>query len=143
MATLANRGKWAEARAQEYLGQLSNARAEFDFERLPDARAAMGRFKSQIADFAFFMPGLHGVIEVKETKHSFRLAKDKLEQLPRMHKRALAGGLCIVLIYFSGPRKWRAVRAIELEVGLPSWDLSLYQTFDTAAEALRQWEVLR
>lgn len=143
MATLANRGKWAEARTQEYLTQLSNARAEFDFERLPDARAAMGRFKAQIADFAFFMPGLHGVIEVKETKHSFRLAKDKLEQLPRMHKRALAGGLCIVLVYFSGPRKWRAIRAVELEVGLPSWDLSTYQTFDTAAEALRQWGELQ
>ena len=143
MATTANRGKWAEARTQEYLTHLSARYSEFDFERLPDARAAMGRFKAMIGDFEFFRPGVHGVIEAKETKHSYRIAKDKLEQLPRLHKRAMAGGLCIVLIYFSGIKLWRAVEATCLEVGRPSWDLSGAPTFGTAAEALRQWEALQ
>ena len=143
MATTANRGKWAEAQAHDYLKGLSARRAKFDFERMPDARAAMGRFKSMIGDFEFFLPGIHGVLEVKETKHSFRIAKDKLEQLPRLQKRAMCGGTCIVLVYFSAPGLWRAFLATDLKIGLPSWDLSLYQTFGTAAEALQQFEVLQ
>lgn len=139
MATTANRGKWPEARTHDYLKALSARRSEFDFERLPDARAAMGRFKAMIGDFEFFMPGLHGVIEVKETKHAYRIAKDKLEQLPRLHKRAMCGGLCIVLIYFSGIKLWRAVAAEQLEIGKPSWDLTQYPTFNTADEALQQF----
>ena len=143
MATLANRGKWAETQAHDYLKSLSARRAEFDFERMPDARAAMGRFKSMVGDFEFFLPGTHGVIEVKETKHTFRIAKDKLEQLPRLHKRAMCGGTCIVLVYHSTPKLWRAVHADYLSSGQPSWDLSIWQTFATAAEALQQFECLR
>ena len=142
MATLANRGKWAENEAHEYLKYLSSKRAEFDFERLPDARAAMGRFKAMIGDFEFFMPGTHGVVEVKETKHSYRIAKDKLEQLPRLHKRSMCGGLCIVLVHFSEAKKWRAVDAQWLPVGKASWDLSIFPAFNTASEALKQWEAL-
>lgn len=142
MAAIANRGKGAEKQVHDYLKEISARRARFDFERLPDARAAMGRFKSMVADFEFFLPGVHGVIEVKETKHSFRITKDKLEQLPRLQKRAMCGGLAIVLIYFSSPKVWRAMLATDLKVGLPSWDLSLYQTYATPAEALSQWEAL-
>lgn len=137
-----DRGKAAEKEAHDYLKELSARRAEFDFERLPDARAAMGRVKAQIGDFEFFRPGTHGVIEVKETKHSYRIAKDKLEQLPRLHKRAMCGGLCIVLVHFSEVKLWRAMPATDLAIGKPSWDLSLYQTYATAAEALRQWDDL-
>lgn len=143
MATFADRGKWAENQAHEFLADLSARRLRFDFERLPDARAAMGRFKSMVGDFEFFTPAAHGVIEVKETKHAFRIAKDKLEQLPRLHKRAMCGGICIVLVHFSSPKLWRAMLATDLKLGLPSWDLSTYQTFGSAAEALSQWEVLR
>lgn len=142
MATTANRGKWAEAQAHDYLKDLSARKAKFDFERMPDARAAMGRFKAMIGDFEFFLPGQHGVIEVKETKHSYRIAKDKLEQLPRLQKRAMCGGTCVVLVYHSGIEQWRALLATDLKVGLPSWDLSLYRLYDSAGEALAQFEGL-
>lgn len=140
--SVGNRGKSAENEAHDYLKALSARRAKFDFERLPDARAAMGRFKSMVGDFEFFLPGAHGVLEVKETKHSYRITKDKLEQLPRLQKRAMCGGTCVVLIHFSEIKLWRALLATDLKIGLPSWDLSLYQTYATAEEALRQFEVL-
>lgn len=142
MVARADRGKWAEAQATDYLKALSARRAQFDFERMPDARAAMGRFKSMIGDFEFFLPGIHGVIEVKETKHAFRISKDKLIQLPRLHKRAMCGGTCIVLTYHSTTKLWRALLATDLKIGPPSWDLAEYPTFSTAAEALQQFEGL-
>lgn len=143
MATTANRGKKAEADAHEFLKELSGRRAEFDFERLPDARAAMGRFKAMIGDFEFFLPGTHGVIEVKETKHDYRIAKDKLEQLPRLHKRAMCGGTCIVLVYHSTTKLWRSFLAVDLQIGKPSWDLSGYEQFESAKAALERFRVLR
>lgn len=142
MASTADRGKWVEGKVHDYLKELSNARSEFDFERMPDARAAMGRFKAMIGDFEFFMPGTHGVIEAKETKHAFRIAKDKLAQLPRLHKRAMCGGLCIVVVYHSGTRHWRAFKATDLPIGPASWDLSGYTAYPTAAVALQQFEEL-
>lgn len=143
MATTANRGKWAEARVHDYLKTLSIRRANFDYERLPDARAAMGKFKSMIGDFEFFMPGVHGVIEAKETKHSYRITKDKLAQLPRLHKREMCGGLCVIVVYHTSPQKWRAFRAGQIGTGCPSWDLSTFKAFDTLSEALAQFEELK
>jgi len=143
MATTANRGKWAENEAHRFLKELSARWAGFDFERMPDARAAMGRFKAMIGDFEFFLPGTHGVIEVKETKHDYRIAKDKLEQLPRLHKRAMCGGTCIVLVYHSTTKLWRSFLAIDLEIGKPSWDLSGYEQFESAKAALERFRVLR
>jgi hypothetical protein len=103
----------------------------------------MGRFKAMIGDFEFFLPGTHGVIEVKETKHDYRIAKDKLEQLPRLHKRAMCGGTCIVLVYHSTTKLWRSFLAIDLEIGKPSWDLSGYEQFESAKAALERFRVLR
>lgn len=143
MVTLANRGKFAEKEVHDYLKDLSARKAKFDFERLPDARAAMGRFKSMIGDFEFFLPGAHGVIEVKETKHLYRIAKDKLEQLPRLQKRAMCGGTCVVLVYHSTSKVWRALLATDLKIGPASWDLSLYQAYPSAAEALQQFAWLQ
>lgn len=140
--SVADRGKWAEAQAHDYLKALSAKRAEFDFERMPDARAAMGRIKATIGDFEFFMPGAHGVLEVKETKHAFRIAKDKLKQLPRLHKRAMCGGVCLVLVYHSSTNLWRALRAEHLPIGPASWDLAGFPTFYTPTAALQQFSVM-
>jgi hypothetical protein len=142
MATTANRGKWAEARVHDYLEAKSNRMAEFDYERMPDARAAMGRFKSMIGDFEFFRPGDHGVIEAKETKHNTRISKDKLKQLPRLHKRTMCGGTCIVVIYHTETKLWRAFTADKLKIGQASWDLSKFQTFETLDGALNQFRVM-
>lgn len=88
------------------------------------------------ADFEFYMPGVHGLIEAKETSHDYRIAKDKVAQLSRLHKRELAGGLCVVLVKHTKLRKWRCVQAMDLPAGYPSWDLRGWPTYDSAAEAL-------
>lgn len=88
----ADRGKRAEKEVQEFLSEVNSRVAEFDFSRLPDARAAMGRMKAMPADFEFFAPGVHGLIEAKETEHDYLLHPSKVPQLARLKKRILAGG---------------------------------------------------
>ena len=132
----ADRGKAAEADVQKVLDSYSAADAQFDYLRLPDARAAMGRMKAMPADFEFFTPTCHGLLEVKETEHDFRLSRSKVTQLPMMKKRALAGGRCFVVVFHSVAGRWRRVDAAHLDPGASSWDLSGYPTHPSAAEAL-------
>lgn len=138
---IADRGKWAEKEAQKHLEALNTRYMDFAFERLPDARAAGGRLKASLCDFLWWWKahGMSntGLLEVKETKHDYRLAKDKLEQLPRMRKVRNAGGLGLVLVHHSTIGKWR-IAPLEFFDGEipPSWDLSPLPTFDIATEAL-------
>ena len=139
-SAIGQRGKWAEKEVQKILDGLSRMHAEFDYERLPDARAARGAVKAQVADFAWFSPGKHGLVEVKETEHDFRLPRDKLAQLPRMRKRALAGGRVLVLVYHSQHMRWRAIPLAWFDGPIPpSWDLSNRPNFATAEEAFYSW----
>lgn len=141
MATrsIANRGKFAEKKVKEFLEGMSQKYAGFDYERLPDARAAGGRFKSMVGDFAYFSPGLHGVIEVKELKHPYRLPKDKLAQIQRMKVRELAGGRCFVVVYHTEEKLWRVILVRELPIITSgSWDLRTWPTYATLQEALQE-----
>lgn len=135
-SSLSERGKWAERQVQDYLAACSAKDAHLDWERLPDSRSSMGRVAAQVADFAFFAPGIHGVIEVKTSGHDFRLARAKLSQLPRMRKRFLAGGRCFVVVYHSTMKKWRKVPIQLLDPAATSWDLSGFAEYDAVAEAL-------
>lgn len=107
----ANRGKKAEGKVAAYLKKLSLEVAEFDFERVLDARAAGGRFPSRTGDFSWWLPGRHGVIEVKETEHASRLPyKNTSEQsAAKLFKRQLAGGEIAVLVYHSMTGLWRVL----------------------------------
>ena len=132
----ANRGKAEEADVQKFLEALSGKRADFDFLRLPDARSAGGRMKSMPADFEYFMPFAHGLIEVKAVDHPFRIAKDKVSQLASMKKRELAGGKCFLVVHHTPCDMWRVIRACDMTSGVPSWDFGSYPFFDSAASAL-------
>lgn len=132
----ADRGKAAEQAVQTCLEELSAKRSTFDYLRLPDVRSAMGRMKAMPADFEFFAPLSHGLIEVKETEHNFRISKDKVPQLPMMRKRVLAGGVCYLLVHHSTLKKWRAVPVQALDPSVPSWDLTAWPLLDNAAKAL-------
>jgi hypothetical protein len=143
MSDPADRGKEAEKAVQKFLTAYSAGVAKFDWERLPDAKSAMGRVKAQAADFAFFMPARHGLIEVKETEHSHRLAKDKFPQLPRMRKRHLAGGTCLLVVHHSVQDAWRWVDISVLDPAAKSWDLSSLPTYPSAEEALYSIGVFR
>lgn len=126
------RGKAAEKKVKQFLEALGSAHADFDWERKYDARSAGGRFPSQVADYGFFRPAVHGLIEVKEIEHDFRLPADKLAQLPRLRKRVLAGGLAVVLVLHTTLSRWRMVpfewlweRRVQ-----PSWDLSSFPLYE-------------
>ena len=135
----ADRGKWAEKEVQKFFQSQADRFAMFSFERLPDARAAMGRFKAMVADFDIGRPGLQAFVEVKETQHPYRLAKDKLEQLPRLRMWALAGREFAVIVYHSELNGWRiALKDFFGLDGMPaSWDLRELPVYPTAEEALR------
>jgi hypothetical protein len=132
----ANRGKAEEKEVHEFLKRLSASRADFDFLRLPDARSAMGRVAAMPADFEAFTPSGHYLLEVKSSEHDYRLARDKVTQLPMMRKRILAGGRSIVLVYHSMIKKWRRVNVGVLDPTAPSWDLSTFAMYDSAEAAL-------
>jgi len=133
----ADRGKSEEKEVHGVLERLSAARADFDYLRLPDAKSAMGRVKAMPADFEFFSPRGHGLIEVKSTEHDYRLSRDKVTQLPMMRKRILAGGRCVVLVYHSMVKKWRRINVGVLDPTAPSWDLSTFTTYDSAEAAMK------
>jgi hypothetical protein len=139
-ADAGERGKWAEKQAKELLTRLGNANATFDWQRMPDARAARGALAAQIGDYEFFAPGVHGVLEVKEIAHDRRLPRDKLSQLAHLRKRALAGGSIVVAVYFSTIDAWRAIRGVEFwgDDFPPSWDLSDLPYYHTLERAIHQ-----
>lgn len=133
----ANRGKYAEKKVQDHLKNIERRFYQFSSERLPDARAAMGRFKSMAADFAWYCPGLHGLIECKETEHDFRLPKAAVPQLTRMKLRILSGGTCYLVIYHSELKKWRCIDVNDMEIiERGSWDFRDHPLYDTLDEAL-------
>lgn len=131
-----DRGVNAEKEVQNHLDSLSTRYATFDYLRLPDAKAAMGRMKAMPADFDFHMPGMHGLIEVKQTLHEYRLTSDKFPQLPRMRKRMLAGGICRVVVHHSTLGLWRCVDVACLDPSASSWDLREFKGHPNAQEAL-------
>lgn len=136
--SIEDRGKWAEGKVHDFLKSFNKFSSTFDFQRMPDARAARGALAKQVADFEIF-DGYHGVVEVKETEHDYRIPKAKISQIPRMRKRANAGGKIIVVVYHSNIDKWRMPSAEFLlaeHVGA-SWDLSDFLLFDTAEAALK------
>ena len=135
----ADRGKDAEKEVQKFFDSQASRFAIFSYERLPDARAAGGRFKAMVADFDIGRPGLQAFVEVKESTHDYRIAKDKLEQLPRLRMWALAGREFAVVVHHSELGKWRiALKDFFGIEGMPaSWDLRELPLFDSAEEALR------
>lgn len=147
---IGDRGKWAEAEVTDVLTEWNKRKLEFAFERLADARAARGAIKAQLCDF-ICQVSYNGdrlekhfvMLEVKETRHDYRLAKDKVAQLPLMKKwlRAHAEGL--LLVYHSVLQKWRAVCLSQLTIGLPSWDLRDAPLYDTAEQALVSFSAFR
>lgn len=138
----ADRGQVAEKAVQKYLDAWQSRSPRREYERLVDTKAAGRVIKAASADFAFYsndgMIARHGLIEVKETEHEYRLGKDRISQLPRLRKRAQAGGLCVVLVFHSKLDVWRWLDAKSLiEWGdKGSWNMTEIPTHKTPGEAL-------
>lgn len=134
-----DRGKATEKEVERFLQAQSNRFAAFNYERLPDARAAGGRFKAMVADFDLARPGLNAFLEAKETEHDYRLQAARVTQLPRLRKWALSGRDFAVVVFHSKIQKWRLVPQsfLGLEGTPTSWDLRSLPLFNSAEEALR------
>ena len=92
----ANRGEFAEKKVKEHLELWHVVTDRREYARLVDTKAAGRIIKAADADFAYYCHDLgtlavHGLIEVKETEHLYRLARDKVSQLPRLRKREKCG----------------------------------------------------
>lgn len=141
----ANRGKKAEDAVQKALTQWALESPNREFNRLVDSKAAGRTIKAAAADFEYFYleegyeaRHSHGLIEVKETQHEYRLARDKVPQLARLRKRSKCGGFCFVLVLHSTTGLWRVLTVRELTEGgdKGSWDLREYPTHTSATAAL-------
>lgn len=133
--TMGQRGKSAEKVVESILRGW-NSKANFAYWRLPDSRSARSYLAAQPGDFVYFADPYAGIIEVKETLHAVRIAKDKISQLPNLHKLSLAGAHSIVVVHHSTTKLWRAIHPHQLPFGVASWDLSGFPSFDTAEDAL-------
>lgn len=134
-SAVGQRGKSAEKAVEAVLKKF-NERAGFAYHRFPDARSARGALTAQPGDFLYFAHPYAGVIEVKETQHSFRIAKDKVSQLPTLKKFEMAGARSVIVIHHSTDNLWRVVTPSELTEGVPSWNLLHLPTYPTAEAAL-------
>lgn len=139
-----DRGKVAETATQKYLDKW-HQHPRREYSRLVDTKAAGRIIKAAAADFEFFCENedaqvFFGLLEVKQTEHDYRLARDKVPQFARMRKRANCGGTCIVLVYHSTINKWRAldVEWMTANGDKGSWNLTDLPSFATAGEALNE-----
>lgn len=132
----AQRGKEAE-KAVKDLFTAWNQRMDFSWHRMPDSKGSRNLISAQPADFIVAVNGVSLWLEVKETAHEKRIAKDKIRQLPLLKKFRLAGMPGYVLVLHTSLKKWRVVDVDDLALGLPSWDLTNYPLFDSAEDALR------
>ena len=135
----ADRGKKPEDEVRKYLKAYDERTHAFDWHRNYDAHTAGGRFQRQTGDFEFYFPDEHGVIEVKQVDHAFRLPHKNYaeEKVAKVRKRYLAGGRVLVLVYHTPINQWRITDLhpyLERQGG--SWDLSVWPIYPSAKAAL-------
>lgn len=136
-----NNGKYAEQEIQAALKQINVP--YFDYQRLYDATSARHAFMAQTGDFLFFMPKIHGVLEVKSTQHDYRLRKSAFSDLQRakLYKRTQAGGSVFVAVHHWQIDCWRLVsydlchQAFNQQQSA-SMDLRDFATYTNATEVI-------
>ena len=141
---LATRGKDAEACVRQVLEAIMTANPEFDYQRLPDARSCMGRIPQQIGDYLYFMQcedntKVHGVIEVKQVKTGYRLARSAFPQWPMIKRRAKTGAKSFVLLFTKETGTWKIAPYSWLVKNEPekgSWNMAVLPTVSDLHQAL-------
>lgn len=140
----ADRGKEPEKVVKEFLvDEWAAASPHREANRLVDSRAARRIISAAKADFDFYSgfdpaSAYHGLIEVKSTEHEYRLARDKVPQLPALRKRELCGGVCFVLVHHSTLKGWRLLHVSWMANSgdKGSWNIGHLPLFDTPQQAM-------
>ena len=133
--SISNTGKKAEKLVEAVLKKWNN-NSGFAYFRLQDSRAARNFLVAQPGDFAYYCGPRAGILEVKSTQHSYRLAKDKVSQLPTLKKLSAAGAANLVLVNHTTEGVWRILYPGGLDASVPSWDLRNVETYPDAESAL-------
>ena len=133
--SISNTGKKAEKLVETVLKKWNN-RSGFAYFRLPDSRSARNFLTAQPGDFAYYCGPCAGILEVKSTQHPYRLAKDKISQLPTLKKLSAAGAANLVLVQHTTENVWRVLYPGGLDASVPSWDLRKVETYPDAESAL-------
>lgn len=109
MATIGQRGKWAEAQVKKWCDARSAADQRFWIHRYADARA--GFMQPAPADFGVMHDGTGHLLEVKELHDSTRLPYKNFsaDKIARMAVFQMAGGKCNVLVCFMPEKEWALV----------------------------------
>jgi hypothetical protein len=128
-------GKATEKLVEDVFDELNKSMG-FAYHRLPDAKAARGALAAQPADYVYFFRGVGGFIEVKALKHVLRLPRDRVTQLPVLHKFDFAGSRNFVIVHHYMTGKWRTISTADLRHGVPSWDLRGVPEHDTPYQAV-------
>lgn len=105
-----NTGKVTEKAVHDALKKFDDL-PQFDWQRMYDATSARGAFMNQTGDFEFFLPKVHGVIEVKSTQHPNRLARRAFSDLQRakLYRRMQAGGQVFVIVHHYTVGQWKLI----------------------------------
>lgn len=128
-------GKETEKLVEAVLRDRNNSQT-FAWLRFPDAKAARGFLQAQISDYLAVANGTSYFIEVKATRHAYRLTSDRVPQLALLHKFESAGSIGLVLVHHYIESVWRLISVDDLPTGQPSWDLRSHETFTSAEAAL-------
>lgn len=139
--------EWWQAQRPEVVGKATeelvldilkeeNRRVDFAFHRLPDAKSARGALAAQPADTLIVDKGLMAFLEIKALRHSFRLTKDRVSQLPTLHKFEAAGAVCLILCHHYMDGIWRIINARDLDASQPSWDLRHLKVYTNPRDAI-------
>lgn len=137
----ADRGKSAETAVKAY-GKRMDERLglAFHWEKIPDARAAGGRFTPVAGDFRFSYAGRYAITEVKEVKTSVdRLPKKNFsrDKIARCYRHHVAGALAVVVIHYTQADKWVVVPIKHFyDNDVPSWNTKEFPAFGSVQEAL-------
>lgn len=137
------RGKSAEKQVEDLLAELKAARADFDYDRLPDTRAAGRIMPARVSDFTVFRQGQAFSLEVKEIKSGCSLnIKSHFSQYPKMIRRGMAGCPGVLLVHLVEKGAWDWIDVSDIPEGAKSVGFAgACQTLKEAlAEALESYE---
>jgi len=137
---LGNQGKSAESLVKKRCEALAAAHGiVFNWERIPDARAAGGRFTPVAGDFRMGFGGRYAVIEVKETTAINKLPKKNYtaDAVSRLYKHHLAGAVTAVLVRHMPTDVWVVMPIKHIyDIEGSGWSTQEFPHFESAEFAL-------
>jgi hypothetical protein len=137
---LSQQGKSAESLVKKYCEREAERRGiAFHWERIPDARAAGGRFTPVAGDFRMGYGGRYAVVEVKETTAIHKLPKKNYSRdaIARLYKHHLSGAVTAVLVRHMPLDVWVVMPIKHIfDADTPSWSTLEFPHFESADIAL-------